>query len=360
MSSEIAINEFILGERYRPYIIAEIGVNHGGSMELAKQLIEAARDGGAHAAKFQTYTADKIAVRDSPAYWDLSAEPTATQHALFKKYDSFGQAEFEELAGHCAELGIDFLSTAFDLEAVDFLAPLMPAFKIASADITNVPLVRRCAAHGKPLIISTGASTVEEIERAVRESTGGGASSVALLHCVLNYPTPPENAQLGFIPRLREAFPEHAIGYSDHVVPDECMTTLSMAVHLGCDILEKHFTHDKTLPGNDHYHAMDVRDLKRFTDMLARFSTLYGNGGKSLALERDAIVHARRSVVAARAIKAGERFTAENLVAKRPGYGISPLHWDELLEASAAQDIEADTIIQWQQVKLHTRSGSPK
>ena len=280
MTKTFRICGFEIGRRYHPYIIAEIGVNHGGSIDKAKQLIEAAHRGGAHAAKFQTYKADKIAVRNSPAYWDLSEEPTTTQHSLFKKYDSFAQPEFEVLAAHCSAVGIDFLSTPFDLEAAEFLAPLMPAFKIASADITNIPLIRKCAAYGKPLIISTGAATLTEIARAAAEASSAGASDVALLHCVLNYPTPEENAQLGFICELQRNFPQHVIGYSDHVVPDSPMTCLQIATLLGSGIIEKHFTLDKKLPGNDHYHAMDEEDLSAFCHTLARFRTLYGDGGK--------------------------------------------------------------------------------
>ena len=173
-------------EKFNPYIIAEIGVNHEGDIALAKRLIREAKDGGAHAAKFQSYKANKIASKNSPAYWDQSKEPTDSQFKLFQKYDGFGEAEYKELAEYCRTLGIDFMSTPFDLDAVDFLAPLMPAFKIASADITNVPLIRKCAGTGKPLIISTGAATLSEIELALTTAKQAGARNVALLHCVLN------------------------------------------------------------------------------------------------------------------------------------------------------------------------------
>ena len=352
MSKAFKINSFQLGEILRPYIIAEIGVNHEGSIETAKELIRQAHAGGANAAKFQSYKADKIAIKDSPAYWDTSQEPTKTQHALFQKHDSFEQQDFECLAEYCGTLGIDFMSTPFDLEAADFLAPLMPAFKIASADITNLPLIRKCASYGKPLILSTGASTLAEVALAAQEASAAGASEIALLHCVLQYPTPAENAQLGFIRELQREFPENAVGYSDHVIPDDDMSCLQVATLMGCSIIEKHFTHDKRLPGNDHYHAMDRENLLKFSARLDIFRTLYGSGRKSLDLERDAILHARRSIVAARKITAGEALSEENLIAKRPGHGISPSDWDTLIGARAMEDIEQDALIQWHQIDI--------
>ena len=350
MTEQFQINEFALGKLFRPYIIAEIGVNHGGDLDTAKQLVDDAREAGAHAAKFQTYKADKIATKDSPAYWDTSAEATSTQHALFQKYDQFGEQQYIELATHCQAVGIDFLSTPFDLEAADFLAPLMPMYKIASADITNVPLIRRCASHGKPMVLSTGASTEEEIHRAVSEATAHGAEYVALLHCILNYPTRITLAQLGYIEVLKKQFNGHPIGYSDHVVPDVTLSALQLATLMGCQILEKHFTYDKNLAGNDHYHAMDKHDLAAFNQSLSLFRELYGDGEKDLSHEKKAILHARRSIVAATKIFAGEELSEKNMIAKRPGHGISPTHWDELLGAIASQDIETDELIGWHQI----------
>lgn len=345
-----AIGGFALGQPCSPYVIAEIGVNHEGSMELAKRLIREAAEGGAHAAKFQSYKADKIASRHSPAYWDRSKEPTASQFELFKKYDAFGASEYRELAQYCNEIGIDFISTPFDLEAVDFLAPLVPAFKIASADITNVPLIRRCAAHGKPLIISTGASTLAEIEFAITTATAAGARDIALLHCVLNYPTPEDNAQLFVIETLKRVFPDVTIGYSDHVVPDLTISALEVATLMGCTILEKHFTHDKTLPGNDHYHAMDKGDLARFLAKVATYRRLLSGGSKDLTKEISAREHARRSIVAARVIRKGEVISEDSIIAKRPGHGISPVHWDEIVGKVATLDIAEDALLTWSMV----------
>lgn len=340
-----------VGNNLKPYVIAEIGVNHGGSMELAKRLIEEAREGGAHAAKFQSYKAELIASRKSPAYWDTSKEPTTSQFELFKKYDQFGSEEYLELARHCEKVGIDFLSTPFDLGAVEFLAPLMPVFKIASADITNVPLMRAVAATGKPVILSTGAATMPEVEFAVEQLRGHGAEEIALLHCVLNYPTPVDHAQLGMIPVLSRVFPQCLIGYSDHVVPDRTISALEAALLLGACILEKHFTHDKSLPGNDHYHAMDKEDLARFMEKVEAYRLLVGVAGKDLSHEAAARLHARRSLVASRRIARGEAFSAENLIAKRPGHGISPIHWDDIIGRRAACDVEEDDLLRWADIE---------
>jgi sialic acid synthase SpsE len=350
MPNIFTIGSFHAKNSLKPYIIAEIGVNHEGSMELAKRLIDEAAEAGAHAAKFQSYKAEKIASKNSPAYWDQSKEPTDSQFKLFQKYDGFGDKEYIALAEHCKLKGIDFMSTPFDLDAVDFLAPLMPAFKIASADITNVPLIRKCAAQGKPMIISTGASTLPEIEFALQTARAAGAQQVALLHCVLNYPTPEENAALSELDILARTFPDCVIGYSDHVAPDETISALEVAVLKGSCILEKHFTHDKSLPGNDHYHAMNKADLKSFIVKLETYGRLLGDSEKAKELDKEAAarLHARRSVVASVDIKAGDLLTEENLIAKRPGHGISPIHWDQLIGMTARLDIEEDVLIEWQ------------
>lgn len=350
MQNVIAIPSFEIGRSIDPYIIAEIGVNHEGSLELAKRLIREAKEGGAHAAKFQSYKANKIAAKQSPAYWDTTKESTDSQYKLFKKYDGFDEEEYVELAKYCSEIGIDFLSTPFDLEAVDFLNSLMPLFKIASADITNIPLIRKCAGTGKPIIMSTGASSLAEIQMAVDEAKKYGAKDIILLHCVLNYPTPLDHAQMGMVQVLKRTFPDCQIGYSDHVVPDETISALEVATLFGATVLEKHFTHDKTLPGNDHYHAMDKSDLLKFKDKLKTYQVLISAEKKDLEKELMARKHARRSIVVSGSVKKGDLFSESNLIAKRPAHGISPLHWDEVVGKRAATDLEDDTILQWSMI----------
>lgn len=330
-----------------PYIIAEIGVNHEGSMSTAKHLIELAKEGGAQCAKFQTYKAGKLASINSPAYWDRSKEATASQYELFKKLDGFGEDEYRELAEHCKKLDIDFLSTPFDIDAVETLDEISTYFKLASADILNVPLLRAIGAKQKPVVMSTGAAGVEEINFAIRELEGAGATDIVLLHCVLNYPTLDKNANLGMIKGLRDEFNNHLVGYSDHTLPNDRMDVLTSAYLMGAVVLEKHFTHDKKLQGNDHYHAMDVDDLKNFWKSYDRLAEISGENytKKALAEEAAAIKHARRSIVAHRNIKTGEILTENNLTTKRPGHGICSSLWDSVIGKTAVVDISQDEIL---------------
>lgn len=329
-------------------MIAEIGVNHEGSMDRAKAMILDAHSNGADAVKFQSYKAETLAAKESPAYWDTRKEPTTSQFQLFKKYDSFGEAEFETLAGYCQEIGIDFLSTPFDEHAVEFLDPLMPFYKVASADLTNTPMLRHIASKKKPVALSTGASTIEEIREACNTLYAHGAREIALLHCILNYPCDYINANLNMIDGLTAAFPDQIIGYSDHTPPDESMAVLTAAWLKGAAVIEKHFTYDKNLPGNDHYHAMDPRDLARFTCNIDILCSTAGATEKApLESEEISRLNARRSIVTKRAVRAGETLTTETMTYKRPGTGISPLHWDEVLGKTAARDLDGDHVLQW-------------
>lgn len=338
-----------------PYIIAEIGVNHEGDVDRAKRMIDAVAAGGAHAAKFQTYKADKLAARGaSPAYWDRTKEAADSQHTLFQRWDNFGDNEYKALAAHCADAGVDFLSTPFDLEAVDLLAPLMPALKVASADITNTPLLRKTAATGLPIVMSTGAARVDEIAGALDTLEAAGAKDVTLLHCILNYPTEPHNAQLAQIASLQRLFGERcAIGYSDHVKPDEdgAMPALEMATLMGAVVLEKHFTDDKQGVGNDHYHAMDGADLAAFTRKLARLREMHGDGKRDLSGQSRAIENARRRIVTARAIAAGERIGEGDLIALRANVGVEIVHWDRVVGAVTRHAIEAGQPLDWADIQ---------
>ncbi len=348
----LKIGKTQIDEASAPYIIAEIGVNHEGSLQKARQLIELAKEGGASAAKFQTYKAETLASKQSPAYWDTTKEPTTSQYKLFKKYDAFEKEDYLALADHCRTAGIDFLSTPFDDKAVDFLAPLVPCMKIASADLTNVPFLRKIARCGKPVVLSTGASTLAEVDIAVNELRKSGCKEIALLHCILNYPTDYQHAHLNMIGGLRCAYPELLIGYSDHTLPDPSMTVLTTAYLKGARIIEKHFTHDKRLPGNDHYHAMDVHDLQKLREQLNFIRRTLGQSHKApLAEEQIARENARRSIVLNKSVHAGEKLTAEGLTYKRPGAGISPMYWDEVTGRTAARDLAEDHILRWEDLK---------
>ena len=350
---KISLGKRIISQCSLPYIIAEVGVNHEGSFEKARELIALAKEGGADAVKFQTYKAETLASKNSPAYWDLSKEPTASQYELFQKYDKLGEREYELLAEYCRKVGIDFLSTPFDDRAVDFLSPLMSCFKVASADITNVPLLRKIAKKGKPILLSTGASTLAEIEMAVAELEGAGCESLALLHCILNYPTPYENAHLNMIEGLQKTFPNYLIGYSDHTLPDESMLILTAAYLKGARIIEKHFTYDKTLPGNDHYHAMDVDNLKRFRENLELLLKAEGDIYKApLPSEESARLNARRSIVLKTDVPKGAVITEKMLTCKRPALGVSPIFFDSVIGRKTLCDLKQDSILHFSQLEI--------
>jgi sialic acid synthase SpsE len=345
----ISIGSINIGRNFqRPYIIAEAGVNHEGDIAKAKLMIDQVSSAGLDAIKFQTYKADKLASKNSPAYWDTTKETTLSQHELFKKYDSFEDDDYIELARYAAETGIHFLSTPFDLEAVDLLAPLMPAFKIASADITNFPLLEKIASYGKPILLSTGASLVSEIWEAMEILLDCGCKEIALLHCILNYPTLLENANLGMIKNMRELFPNVVIGYSDHVPSEHILEVLPAAWLLGANVIEKHFTFDKTLPGNDHYHAMDEADAKSFVRYCDTVLQAIGSYDKRfLESEEISRKNARRSLVAARDISEGEIVSEDMLVVKRPGTGLPPKILSTLIGSKASTEIPEDTILQY-------------
>ncbi len=331
---------------YRPYIIAEIGVNHEGSMGLAKRLIDDAKEGGANAVKFQSYKAETLASKDSPSYWDINEEPTTSQYELFKKHDSFWVDEMRELKEYCNGVDIEFMSTPFDIESADFLNEMMDVFKISSSDLTNKPFIEYICKFNKPIILSTGASSLHEIQEAVEWIEKCG-NPLSLLHCVLNYPTPDKNANLGMILDLKQKFPDKIIGYSDHTLPKD-MKVCEMATILGSVIIEKHFTHDKTLPGNDHYHAMDMKDLKLFRSNLERtFEVLGSFKVKALKDEASARANARRSLVALKNIPRGKVIEKEDLTFKRPAHGVSPKFIDEVVGKIASQDINDDDVIKW-------------
>jgi N-acetylneuraminate synthase len=329
-----------------PFVIAEAGVNHEGSMDIARRLIDEAVEGGADAVKFQTYRAETLASRDSPAYWDTDKEPTRSQYELFRKHDKFWKSEFEALKRHCDEAGVEFLSTPFDVESATFLNDLMDVFKISSSDLTNKPFIRHLCGFGKPLILSAGASDAWEIVETVSWIREAG-NPAAVMHCVLNYPTAHENAALGKICGLRGLFPDLLIGYSDHVQPGD-MRVLVTAALLGARILEKHFTHDKSLPGNDHYHAMDKEDLRRFRERMRDIRALAGSADlRALESEAPARRNARRSLVASRDIRGGAVICGEDLTFKRPAHGISPRFYDEVRGMKARADIAEDSVLQW-------------
>lgn len=334
-------------------LMAEIGVNyydiaakfHITPLEAAKHMILAAANAGLHAVKFQTYKAETLASKYSPSYWDTSEEPTTSQYELFKRFDSFGREEYRELSRFSEIVGIEFCSTPFDFDSADYLDGMMQVYKISSSDLTNLPFIEHMAKKNKPILLSVGAANLDEIERAVSVIRAHNDRELVLLHCVLEYPTPAAHANLAKIRSLREHFPDAYIGYSDHTKPDT--DVIKTAYLMGATLVEKHFTMDKTLVGNDHYHAMDSHDAEEMLRGVAHVEKLLGRGDLSaLPSEAAARQNARRSIVARAHIPAGTVIRPEMLTFKRPGTGISPARAEELAGRVSSVDIAEDTILQ--------------
>ena len=288
---------------HKAVLIAEIGVNYYdiakkmniSNMEAAKLMIKKAKDAGIHAVKFQTYKADTLAAKDSPSYWDTTEETTTSQHELFQKFDQFGKKEYQELKDYSDEIGIEFLSTAFDIESADYLDKMMDVYKVSSSDMNNFPFVEYQAKKNKPMLISVGAANEDEIDRMIATVRKVNNQPLCILHCVLEYPTPYEHANLNKIASLKEKYKDLIIGYSDHTKPDACADVIKTAYNLGAVVIEKHFTLDKTLKGNDHYHAMDPDDARKILAGLEFIDTIRGKGDLCcLETEQTARKNARR------------------------------------------------------------------
>ncbi len=343
----------------KPYLIAEMGVNFFDTakvlgitpLDSAKLYIDKAAEVGINCAKFQSYKANTIVSKNSPAYWDTSKEKTKTQYELFLKYDSFGKKEYEELCKYTHSKGMDFTSTPFDYAAVDYLENMVDFYKISSSDVSNIPFIRYIASKGKPVYISAGASYLSEIDTSIRILKENGCPEIVVLHCVLSYPTLPQDANLRVIDTLKKVFPDIMIGYSDHVAPDETMMTLSTAYMLGAEVIEKHFTLDKSLPGNDHYHAGEPADFKKAIENFKWIDNILGKGEKTvLDCENVSRREARRSLVLTKNMKKGEVITKDDIMPKRPGIGIPPEYEDIIVGRKVKMDLDEDTILTWEMV----------
>ncbi len=343
----------------RPYLIAEMGVNFYDTarvlgispLEAAKMYIDAAADAGIDCAKFQSYKAGTIVSKNSPAYWDTTKEPTKTQYELFLKHDSFGEAEYRELCDYTHAKGMDYTSTPFDYASADYLESMVDFYKISSSDASNLPFIRHIGAKGKPVVLSVGASYLSEVDEAVRALKESGCRDITILHCVLSYPTAPENANLRIIETIKKDFPDVRVGFSDHVAPDDTMMTLAAAYLLGAEVIEKHFTLDKTLPGNDHYHAGDPDDFRKAIANFRWIDTVLGSPEKTvLDCETVPRREARRSLVLTRDMKAGEVIQKEDLMPKRPGTGISPVYTEIVIGRKVLRDLDEDTILTWDMI----------
>lgn len=344
----------------KPFLIADIGFNFFdiaekegiSDMDAAKLMIGEAKSCGVDAVMFQSYSLENVISKKDPAYWDLSDEPIDSQFESFKKYDKFGAEEFKELSDYCNDIGIMFLSTPYDFESVDYLDEFMDIFKISSSDLTNIPFIKYVANKNKPILLSTGASTLKEIKDAIAVIEDVSTVDIAIMHCILSHPTDYKDANLLMIKDLINNFPEYEIGYSDHTKSDENMMILTTAFNYGAVILEKHFTLDKSLPGNDHSHAMDSSDVNKLKSNLNFLSLINGRINKQpLICESATRKETRRSIVAKKDIKKGNAIQESDITFKRPGTGISPVDLDEVIGKIAGIDIPEDTLIDFNMLK---------
>ena len=333
--------------REKTFIIAEAGVNHNGSLELAKKLVDVAAEAGADAVKFQTFKAEAVVSHFAPKaeYQKQSTDANESQLEMIKKLE-LSYEDFEELFRYCKNRGIIFMSTPFDIESAGFLKDLgVEIFKIPSGEITNYLLLKEIGSYGKEVILSTGMADLGEIEDALEVLTTAGTpkEKITVLHCNTEYPTPYEDVNLRAMLTIKEAF-KVKVGYSDHTLGIEIPVA---AVALGACVIEKHFTLDKNLPGPDHRASLEPEELKAMVRAIRNVEKALGSGIKKPSpSELKDLPIARKSIVARRAIKKGEIFTEENLTVKRPGTGISPMRWNEVLGRKAPRDSKQDEMIE--------------
>ena len=331
----------------RTLIIAEAGVNHNGDLDMARKLIDVAAEAGADLVKFQTFSADRLVTHTAKKadYQTQSTFINESQHDMLLRLELTSEMH-QQLIAHCAVQNIGFFSTGFDRESVDLLVSLgQNRFKIPSGEITNLPYLRHIGGFGKPLIMSTGMATLGEIEAAidVLEQAGTPRSNITVLHCTTEYPTPMVDVNLRAMQSIHHAFGVE-VGYSDHTLGIEVAVA---AVALGASVIEKHFTLDRNLPGPDHKASLEPLELKAMVSAIRNIELALGDGIKHLtASEAKNKPIARKSLVAIQSIKAGELFTEQNITAKRPGSGISPMHWDEVVGKKALRDFGINALIE--------------
>lgn len=336
----------------RVFIIAEIGCNFEGDLEQAKEMIRKAAEAGADAVKFQTFVPENLASKCAEKFWEIEGCLGETQLEEFMQMPQLNFEQYNELYKEAVKLGLVFFSTPSDEDSADMLEKLgVLLYKISSMDITHFPLLTHIAKKRKPMIISTGASTIGEIEEAIRIIKETGNTELALLHCITNYPTKDENVNLKMITHLQKVFPDTPIGYSDHTIPENSEGIIVAAVALGARIIEKHFTFDNKRPGYDHAISADYEGIKRIVKQIRRVEKALGEAYKRpIESEFKARIHARRSLVAAQDITKGTIITREMLEIKRPGIGIEPRFLEVILGRKATRDIPEDTILQWDMI----------
>ena len=326
-------------------IIAEAGVNHNGNLDLALKMVDEAKRAGADIVKFQTAIPEKVISKyaDKAEYQKKTTGNEESQLEMCKRIH-LKLSDYDIIKKYCEEAGIEFLSTPFDLESIDYLEKLgMKLWKIPSGEITNLPYLIKIAKTGKPVIMSTGMSELNEVEEAVNVLKENGAGEITLFHCTTEYPAPFESVNLRAMNTLREKF-ETDVGYSDHTVGFEAAVAAAV---LGASVIEKHFTLNHNMEGPDHKASLEPEEFEVMVNNIRLIEKALGDGVKQPAeAEKKNIAIARKSIVAARDIKKGEIFTEDNITVKRPGSGISPMKWFEVLGTEAVRDFGEDELIE--------------
>ena len=328
------------------FIIAEAGINHNGDMELARTMIDVAAESGANAIKFQTFRVQDLLTKDAPKA-DYQKRITGEEESQFDmlKRCQLSRMQHEKLIMHCKDLGIVFISTPFEEKSADLLDELeVPLFKIPSGEITNLPFLNHVAQKKRPMIISTGMSTIGEVDRALQTVRYGGCECIALLHCTSNYPTEVHDVNLKAMQTMNQAF-QVPVGYSDHTLGCEIAAA---SVALGARIVEKHFTMDKTLPGPDHQASLEPDEMVEFIRVIRNVEIALGNGHKEpVESELSTRTMARKSLVFGRSAVANSIVTNEMLEAKRPATGLSPVLLEHVVGRRLICDVEEGTFVSW-------------
>lgn len=325
-------------------IIAEAGVNHNGDINLARQLVDKAKEAGADIIKFQTFKLDSIVSKfaEMADYQKDNMGMVESQKEMLKKI-TLPYEDFCELYKYCKNKDIQFLSTPFDIESIHFLNDMVSFWKIPSGEVTNYPYLVEIAKTGKPVVMSTGMCELQEIDEAIKVLKTNGTADITLLHCNTQYPTPYKDVNLRAMETLRNRY-KVKVGYSDHTKGIEVPIA---AVALGAEVIEKHFTLDKKLPGPDHKASLEPNELAAMVSSIRNIEEALGSPNKTVSdSERENIAIARKSIVAAKNIKKGEVLTVDNLTTKRPGTGISPMRWNEVLGSKAIRDFVEDEVIE--------------
>lgn len=326
------------------YIIAEAGVNHNGSFDLACKLVDAAKEAGVDCIKFQTFKSKNLVSNSAQkADYQKSTTGEGSQVDMLKKLE-LSYDEFLKLKAYCDQVGICFLSTPFDFDSIEFLNSIdMPFWKIPSGEVTNLPYLEALAKTGKPVVMSTGMCEMKEIEAAIDVLKKNGTKEIKLLHCNTEYPTPFEDVNLKAMLTMKDALGLE-VGYSDHTKGIDVPVA---AVALGATVIEKHFTLDRNMEGPDHKASLEPDELAAMVSSIRHIEKALGSGDKTPSpSERKNIAIARKSIVAKMDIKQGEVFTVDNITVKRPGNGISPMLWHEVLGKAASRDFEEDELIE--------------